>query len=39
VQSPVNVEQVRTTGFKIYRAADARTYVVNWGQGRAYYWR
>lgn len=39
VQSPVNVEQVRATGFKIYRAPDERTYVVNWGQGRAYYWR
>jgi hypothetical protein len=39
VQSPVNVEQVRATGFKLYRAHDARTYVVNWGQGRVYYWR
>lgn len=39
LQSPVNVEQVRMTGFKIYRAPDTRIYVVNWGQGRAYYWR
>jgi hypothetical protein len=39
VQSPVNVERVRSTGFQIYRGGDARTYVVNWGQGRAYYWR
>jgi hypothetical protein len=39
VRTPVNVEQVRTTGFKLYRGADGRTYVVNWGQGRAYYWR
>lgn len=39
VQSPVEVEQVRATGFRVYRAADGRTYVVNWGQGRAYYWR
>ena len=38
VQSPVNIDQVRTTGFKVYRGADARIYVVNWGQGRAYYW-
>jgi hypothetical protein len=38
VYSPVNVEQVRATGFQIYRHADGRTYVVNWGQGRAYYW-
>jgi hypothetical protein len=39
VQSPVNLEQIRATGFRIYRAPDSRTYVVNWGQGRAYYWR
>ena len=39
VQTPVNVEQVRATGFKLYGAPDGRTYVINWGQGRAYYWR
>jgi hypothetical protein len=38
IQSPVNVDQVRATGFKLYRGTDARIYVVNWGQGRAYYW-
>jgi hypothetical protein len=38
VQSPVDVDQVRATGFKIYRGSHGRTYVVNWGQGRAYYW-
>ena len=38
VQSPVDVEQVRATGFRIYRGSAARTFVVNWGQGRAYYW-
>lgn len=39
LQSPVNVERVRSTGFKLYRGADGRTYAINWGQGRAYYWR
>ena len=39
IRTPVNVEQVRTTGFRLYRAADGRTYAVNWGQGRAYYWK
>jgi len=39
VRTPVNVDQVRSTGFRLYRGADGRTYVVNWGQGRAYYWR
>ena len=37
--SPVDVEQVRTTGFRVYKGLDARTYAINWGQGRAYYWR
>jgi hypothetical protein len=38
VQSPVDVAKVRGTGFQLYRAPGARTFVVNWGQGRAYYW-
>jgi hypothetical protein len=39
VRTPVTVDQIRATGFKVHRARDGRTYVVNWGQGRAYYWR
>ena len=38
-RSPVHVDQVRATGFQLYHAPDGRTYLVNWGQGRAYYWR
>ena len=37
--TPVDVERVRATGFRLYRGADARTYAINWGQGRAYYWK
>lgn len=37
--TPVDVEQVRSTGFRIYRGVDGRTYAINWGQGRAYYWK
>jgi hypothetical protein len=37
--SPVDVERVRSTGFRLYSGRDSRTYAVNWGQGRAYYWR
>jgi hypothetical protein len=37
--TPVDVERVRSTGFRLYRGVDARTYAINWGQGRAYYWR
>jgi len=38
LHSPVDVEKVRSTGFRIY-SGGARTYAINWGQGRAYYWR
>ena len=37
--SRVDVERVRTTGFRVYKGLDARIYAINWGQGRAYYWR
>jgi len=36
--SPVDVERVRTTGFRLYQTAGGRTFAINWGQGRAYYW-
>ena len=39
IRTPVDITRVRTTGFRLYRGADARTYAINWGQGRAYYWR
>ena len=39
LRSPVYVERVRSTGFRLYNGRDARTYAINWGQGRAYYWR
>jgi hypothetical protein len=38
LHSPVDVEKVRSTGFRLY-TGGARTYAINWGQGRAYYWR
>ena len=39
LQGPVDVDRVRSTGFKLYNGRDSRTYAINWGQGRAYYWR
>jgi len=39
LQSPVDVERVRSTGFRLYSGRDSRTYAINWGQGRAYYWK
>ena len=37
--TPVDVERVRATGFRLYRGAGMRTYAINWGQGRGYYWK
>lgn len=37
--SPVNVERVRATGFRLYHGSGGRTFAINWGQGRGYYWR
>ena len=39
VQTPVDVARVRTTGFRLYTGRDGRTFVINWGPGRAYYWK
>ena len=39
IRTPVDIDQVRATGFRLYRGADGRTYAINWGQGRAYFWR
>lgn len=39
LRSPVDVAGVRATGFRVYAGRDSRTYAINWGQGRAYYWR
>ena len=39
LQSPIDVDRVKSTGFRLYHGAASRTFAVNWGQGRAYYWR
>jgi hypothetical protein len=38
LHSPIDVDHVRVTGFHVYKTAGL-IYAVNWGQGRAYYWR
>ena len=37
LRTPVDVDKVRSTGFRLYNGSG-RTYAINWGQGRAYYW-
>jgi hypothetical protein len=40
IHSPVDVERVRSTGFRLYtQPASGLTFAINWGQGRAYYWK
>jgi hypothetical protein len=40
LHSPIDVDRVRSTGFRLYRQPAANLiYAVNWGQGRTYYWR
>jgi hypothetical protein len=39
LRTPIDPARVRSTGFRVYRGSDARTYAINWGQGRAYYWK
>jgi hypothetical protein len=36
--SRFDVDKVRSTGFRLYNAGGGRTFAINWGQGRAYYW-
>jgi len=36
--SRFDVDTVRSTGFHLYNAPGGRTFAINWGQGRAYYW-
>jgi len=40
LRSPLNLEQLRSTGLRLYPSRDDRlTYAVNWQQGRAFYWK
>jgi hypothetical protein len=40
LHTPIDLERVKSTGFHVYaERGGLRTYAINWGQGRAYYWR
>ena len=40
LRTPIDVDRLKSTGFHLYtERAGQRTYAINWGQGRAYYWR
>jgi hypothetical protein len=38
LHSPIDVGHLRAIGFHVYKTAGL-IYAVNWGEGRAYYWR
>jgi hypothetical protein len=39
LRSPIDLDRVKSTGLRMYRARDGQlTFAINWSQGRAYYW-
>ncbi len=40
LRTPIDVDRVKSTGFHLYtERTGPRAFAINWGQGRAYYWR
>lgn len=40
LHTPIDLDPVRSTGFRLYTdRAGQNAFAINWGQGRAYYWR
>jgi hypothetical protein len=40
LRTPIDLERLKSTGFRLYtERGGARAFAINWGQGRAYYWR
>src|SRR5262249_2587748 len=40
LQTPIDLDRVKSTGFRLYSdRGGQRTFAINWGEGRAYYWR
>jgi len=38
LRGSLDEERVRATGLKAYRSRDGLIFLINWNQGRAYYW-
>lgn len=40
LRTPIDLDRVKSTGFRLYYdRGGERAFAINWGQGRAYYWR
>ena len=40
LHTPIDLDRVKSTGFRLYtERGGQRAFAINWGQGRAYYWK
>jgi hypothetical protein len=39
LHTPVDVDRLHTTEFRLYRGKDGSMFAINWNEGRAYYWK
>ena len=40
LRTPIDLDRVKSTGFRLYdERGGQRAFAINWGQGRAYYWK
>jgi hypothetical protein len=40
LHTPIDLDRVKSTGFRVYtERGGQRAFAINWGQGRAYYWK
>ena len=39
LRTPIDVERVHTTDFRLYRSRDGSVFAINWKTGRGYYWK
>jgi hypothetical protein len=40
LRTPIDLDRLKSTGFRLYaERGGQRAFAINWGQGRAYYWK
>lgn len=38
LHTPIDIDGLHATKFRLYRATDDSIFAINWNEGRAYYW-
>lgn len=38
LHTPIDIDRLHTTDFRLYRGKDGSVFAINWNAGRAYYW-